>query len=50
MTTQTDNKQVTRQLLAVFEHGRLEELDKVVARVTMHGRHVGQFLGRPPTG
>ncbi len=24
--------------------------DKVVARVTMHGRHVGEFLGRPPTG
>lgn len=99
MTTQTDNKQVTRQLLAVFEHGRLEEIDqlvdpefvnheappgspqgpeglkqtiswlrglwgpmraqiedqiteddKVVARLTMHGHHVGDFLGRPPTG
>jgi predicted ester cyclase len=24
--------------------------DKVVARVTMHGRHLGEFLGRPPTG
>jgi predicted ester cyclase len=24
--------------------------DKVVARVTMHGRHVGEFLGKPPTG
>ena len=24
--------------------------DKVVARVTMHGRHVGEFMGRPPTG
>jgi predicted ester cyclase len=24
--------------------------DKVVARVTMHGRHVGEFLGRAPTG
>ena len=99
MTTQTGNKQVTRQLLAVFEHGRLEELDqlvhpgfvnhetppgspqgpaglkqtiswlrglwgpmraqiedeitdadKVVTRITMHGHHVGEFLGRPPTG
>jgi predicted ester cyclase len=26
------------------------EDDKVVARVTMHGRHVGEFLGKPPTG
>ena len=26
------------------------EGDKVVARVTMHGRHVGEFLGRAPTG
>jgi len=26
------------------------EGDKVVARVTVHGRHVGEFLGRPPTG
>src|SRR5919201_2907389 len=25
------------------------EADKVVARVTMHGRHVGEFLGREPT-
>jgi predicted ester cyclase len=24
--------------------------DKVVARVTMYGRHVGEFLGKPPTG
>jgi predicted ester cyclase len=24
--------------------------DKVVARVIMHGRHVGEFLGRQPTG
>jgi predicted ester cyclase len=24
--------------------------DKVVARVTMHGRHVGEFLGKPSTG
>ena len=24
--------------------------DKVVARVTIHGRHVGEFLGQPPTG
>jgi predicted ester cyclase len=26
------------------------EGDKVVLRVTIHGRHVGEFLGRPPTG
>jgi predicted ester cyclase len=28
----------------------IAEGDKVVARVTMHGRHVGGFLGREPTG
>jgi predicted ester cyclase len=99
MPNQTENKQVTRELLAVFEHGRLEmidelvdadfvnheappgspqgreglkqtiswlrglwgpmraeiedeicEDDKVVARIVMHGHHVGEFLGRPPTG
>ena len=92
----TENTQVTRRLLAVFEHGRLEEIDqlvhpefvnheappgsprgadglkqtiswlrglwgpmraqiedeiteddKVVARITMHGHHVGEFLGKP---
>src|SRR5512144_3045965 len=26
------------------------ERDKVVARVTMHGRHLGEFLGKAPTG
>ena len=26
------------------------ENDKVVARVKMHGRHLGEFLGKPPTG
>ena len=26
------------------------EDDKVVARVTMYGRHLGEFLGKPPTG
>jgi predicted ester cyclase len=26
------------------------ERDKVVARVIMHGRHVGEFLGKEPTG
>jgi predicted ester cyclase len=26
------------------------EGDKVVARVVMHGRHVGEFLGKAPTG
>jgi predicted ester cyclase len=24
--------------------------DKVVARVVMHGRHIGEFLGKQPTG
>jgi predicted ester cyclase len=24
--------------------------DKVVARVTIHGHHVGEFLGKPPPG
>src|SRR5215217_6507107 len=28
----------------------ISEGDKVVARVLMHGRHVGEFLGREPTG
>jgi predicted ester cyclase len=28
----------------------ISEGDKVVARVTMHGRHVGEFLGKEPTG
>ncbi len=26
------------------------EGDKVVARLRMHGRHIGEFLGRPATG
>lgn len=26
------------------------EGDKVVARIIMHGRHVGEFMGKPPTG
>jgi predicted ester cyclase len=26
------------------------EGDKVVARVVMHGKHVGEFLGKAPTG
>jgi predicted ester cyclase len=28
----------------------ISEDDKVVARVLMHGRHVGEFLGKQPTG
>jgi predicted ester cyclase len=28
----------------------IAEGDKVVFRITVHGRHVGEFLGRPPTG
>jgi predicted ester cyclase len=28
----------------------IAEGDKVVARVVMHGRHVGEFLGQAPTG
>jgi predicted ester cyclase len=31
--------------------GAVEEQErKVVARVVMHGRHVGEFLGQAPTG
>ncbi len=26
------------------------EDDKVVTRVIMHGRHLGEFLGKPPSG
>jgi predicted ester cyclase len=28
----------------------IAEADKVVARVTMHGHHVGEFMNRQPTG
>jgi predicted ester cyclase len=28
----------------------IAEGDKVAARVVMHGRHVGEFLGKEPTG
>jgi predicted ester cyclase len=28
----------------------IAEGDKVVARVVMHGKHVGEFLGKQPTG
>jgi predicted ester cyclase len=31
-------------------HDEIAEGEKVVLRTTMHGRHVGEFLGRPPTG
>ena len=35
-------------------HGQIEdeiaERDRVVARVTMHGRHLGEFRGKQPTG
>jgi predicted ester cyclase len=35
-------------------HAEIEDViaedDKVVARTTVHGRHVGEFLGKPPTG
>ena len=99
MSETTSNKQVTRRLLDVFEHGKLEAVDelvhpqfvnheappgspqgpeglkqtiswlrglwgpmraeiqdeifqddKVVARIVMHGHHVREFLGKPPTG
>jgi hypothetical protein len=30
MPNQTENTQVTRELLAVFEHGRLEVIDELV--------------------
>jgi predicted ester cyclase len=29
---------------------QIAEGDKVVARVVMHGKHVGEFLGKSPTG
>jgi predicted ester cyclase len=99
MTDRAENTQVTRQLLEVFEHGRLDAIDelvdrefinheappgspqgpeglkqtigwlrglwgpmraeiqdeiceddKVVARVVMYGHHVGEFVGKQPTG
>jgi predicted ester cyclase len=99
MTDRVQNTQVTRQLLEVFDHGRLDAIDelvhpefinheappaspqgpeglkqtiswlrglwgpmraeiqdeiseddKVVARLVMHGHHVGEFLGKKPTG
>jgi ketosteroid isomerase-like protein len=99
MTDRAENTQVSRHLLEVFEHGRLDAIDevvhpafinheappgspqgpeglkqtiswlrglwgpmraeiqdeiceddKVVARVVMHGHHVGEFLGKQPTG
>jgi predicted ester cyclase len=28
----------------------IREGDKVAVRVTMHGRHLGEFLGHAPTG
>jgi predicted ester cyclase len=31
-------------------HDEICEGDKVVARVTTHGHHRGEFLGKPPTG
>jgi predicted ester cyclase len=49
-------KQAVGLFRAAFPDGELtaEELiaehDKVVARVTMRGTHIGEFLGVPPTG
>jgi predicted ester cyclase len=31
-------------------HDEIAEGDKVVLRIRSHGRHVGEFLGRAPTG
>ena len=31
-------------------HDEICESDKVAARVTMHGHHLGEFLGKPPSG
>jgi predicted ester cyclase len=31
-------------------HDEIAEGDKVVLRTAMHGRQVGEFLGRAPTG
>ena len=99
MTDRAQNTQATRQLLEVFEHGRLDAIDelvhpefvnheappgspqgpaglkqtiswlrglwgpmraeiedeiceddKVVARLVLLGHHVGEFLGKEPTG
>jgi predicted ester cyclase len=31
-------------------HDEICEGDRVAARVTMHGHHLGEFLGKPPSG
>ena len=49
-------KQAQRRVSAGLEEARMTiedviaEDDKVVVRLTSHGRHVGEFMGMPPSG
>jgi predicted ester cyclase len=49
-------KQVVAQFRAAFPNGTIEpdellaDNDKVVARVTLRGRHIADFFGSPPSG
>ncbi len=49
-------KQVMAQFRAAFPNGTIEpdellaDNDKVVARVTLRGRHIAEFFGSPPSG
>lgn len=49
-------KQVVAHFRAAFPNGTLEpdellaDNDKVVARVTLRGRHIAEFFGSPPSG
>ena len=49
-------KQAQRRVTAGLEDARMTiedviaENDKVVVRLTSHGRHAGEFMGMPPSG